>query len=307
MRLSEVVQTTGFLDHAVKVAEVADRRAFFADRCRGRQVLHVGCADVPVFDPDTNLHVHLARFAEHLDGLDTSVEGLQVLEKHVAGDYYDAASLVRGEYDVVLAPEVIEHVPDAHAFLKEIFSIKATTYLVTAPHLAWFREMRSEPGVFHERVHPDHKAWYSPYTLLAALRPFIHPERDDVEVFVFHGGASVGVAVHKPFEPARRAPKVAVDADDPLSVAAALEARGETGRALTVLAGARGGGDERGLFSAHVALLLRLGQHMEALRQGLDWLRRHDGDRGALLVCAVAAEGIGEHEHARRWRAAAQG
>lgn len=304
MLYTDVVHSSGFLDHAVLVTEVEDRRAFIAERCHGRDVLHVGCADVPVFDPDTNLHVHLSKHTRHLDGLDVSEEGLAVLRRHVAGDYYTRAADVTAEYDVVLAPEVIEHVGDAHRFLTEVFSVKARHYLITAPHLAWFSEMRSEPGIFFERVHPDHKAWYSPYTLLAAVRPFIALDQDDVQVLVFNRGASVGVWLSKPYEPQLR-PRRRDDRADPLGIASTLVQCGDTGAALAVLSQARAANDGRELFSAHAKLLLRLGQNMEALRQALAWLKTHDGDRAALLLCADAAEAIGEHEHARRWRRAA--
>lgn len=326
MRLAEVVQTPpggGFLDHAVAVTELRDRRSLFLERCRGRAVLHVGCADVPVFDADTNLHVALARETDRLDGLDVSEEGLAVLRRHVAGDYFTSKAEIDRlgrEYDLVLAPEVIEHVRDPHAFLTEIFGVRARQYLVTAPHLAWFREMRTENGVFHERVHPDHKAWYSPYTLLATLRPFIDEACDDVEVFVLGDGASVGVAVTKPYEPRTRAapaasaPSESAASDAPrtsegaLADAKTLLARGDSAGAIQLLADARARAetrDARPLFEAHARVLLSIGQNMETLRQGLAWLKAHPDEAGALEICAEAAEALGQHEHARKWRAAA--
>lgn len=321
MRFAEVVQTPpggGFLDHAVAVTELRDRRSLFLERCRGRAVLHVGCADVPVFDADTNLHVALARETDRLDGLDVSEEGLAVLRRHVAGDYFTSKAeidRIGREYDLVLAPEVIEHVRDPHAFLTELFGVRARQYLVTAPHLAWFREMRTEGGVFHERVHPDHKAWYSPYTLLATLRPFIDEACDDVEVFVLGDGASVGVSVTKPYEPRTRPARDALADDGPRSPEQTLEeatarvARGDGGGALEVLAGARARADlrdHRALFEAHARLLLSIGQNMETLRQALAWLKLHPDEPGALEICAEAAEALGQHEHARKWRAAAR-
>lgn len=318
MRLADVVRTPvggGFLDHAVAVTELRDRRALFAERCRGRAVLHVGCADVPVFEPDTNLHLWLARCTPRLDGLDVSEEGLAVLRRHVAGDYFTSPAQIDKPYDVVLVPEVVEHVRDPHAFLSSLFALRARQWLVTAPHLAWFREMRQEPGVFHERVHPDHKAWYSPYTLLETVRPFIDEARDDVEVFVLGDGASVGVAVTRPVEllpapepPAAEGAKGALEtSDQAMARAKELAASGDAAGALRALGEARARRDDGRLLAAHVRLLLSLGQNMEALRQGFGWLKAHPDDPRALDLCADAAEALGEHGKAQQWRAAARG
>ena len=70
--------------------------------------------------------------------------------------------------------------------------MRARLFLITAPHIQWFEQTRLVGNVFFERVHPDHCAWYSPITLLRTLEPFIDAERDDVEVFLLNGGASVG-------------------------------------------------------------------------------------------------------------------
>jgi len=201
MRLSRLVRSTAFMDHQIAVVEVSDRRPFFAERCAGKAVLHVGCCDVPVFDPDTNLHIALARHTDRLDGLDVSCDGIAVLRRYVDGEYFTEASAVNRQYDLVLAPEVLEHTENARQFLDGIFAIPATQYLITAPHYQGYQHSRREGDRFFERVHPDHKAWYSPYTLVRTLLPFIDPEHDDVEVFLFAATGSVAVAVTKPFAP----------------------------------------------------------------------------------------------------------
>lgn len=202
MRFREVLRSTNGFDQQVAVTELPDRRPLFVERCAGRSVLHVGCCDVPFFDADTNLHLALAPHTDRLDGLDVSTEGIEVLRRHVDGQYFTSAAEVTRQYDLLLAPEVIEHTENPHQFLSELFSVRASQYLVSAPHYQWFEQARREPGVFHEKVHPDHRAWYSPYTLLRTLRPFIDEARDDVEVFVFASTGSVAVAIKKPFEPA---------------------------------------------------------------------------------------------------------
>ena len=192
MRLDQLIRSSGIFDHELIVQD-AERRQLFVERCAGRSVLHVGCCDVPLFNADDNLHLFLARHTEHLDGLDVSEEGIAVLRRYVKGDFFVDPSTVTKEYEVLLAPEVLEHTPNPSEFLKGIFSIRARQYIITAPHYQWFEQARRNGNVFHERVHSDHKAWYSPYTLLNAVRPFIDEARDDVELFLLTGTGSVAV------------------------------------------------------------------------------------------------------------------
>ena len=99
MRLSEVLQSTGVFDHRISLQELPDRRPVFIGRCAGRSVLHVGCCDVPVFDADTNLHLALAPHTDRLDGLDVSEAGIEVLRRHVDGQYFTSAAGVTRQYD----------------------------------------------------------------------------------------------------------------------------------------------------------------------------------------------------------------
>ncbi len=305
MRFAEVLRSTSDFDQEVLVRELADRRPLFVERCTGRSVLHVGCCDVPFFDPDTNLHLALAPHTDRLDGLDVSEAGIEVLRRHVDGQYFTSAAQVTREYDVLLAPEVIEHTENPEQFLRELFSVRATQYLISAPHYQWFEQSRREAGVFHEKVHPDHRAWYSPYTLLRTLRAFIDEARDDVEVFLFKSTGSVAVAISKPFTPApfagRQKPPAA-------SVEAALrevEARlraGNAPAALGVLEATQARFSDLRLLQAQVGLLLGMGQNLEGLRRGVAWLRDHPDDRACLLLCADAAEALGDRAMAEQWR-----
>lgn len=311
MRFREIVRSTSFMDHAIAVTDVEDRRALFAERCASRSVLHVGCCDVPVFDPDTNLHIFLARHTDRIDGLDVSREGIEVLRRHVDGDYFTTHRDVTSDYDLVLAPDVLEHTPNAHEFLAGIFTIRARQYLISAPHIGWFHEVRRTGEIFHERVHPDHKAWYSPYTLLNTLAPFYDKETDDLEVFLFGGGASVAVCVTKPFTPKPDGPRrrsVALFArpEKALERSAELCAEGDEPQALRLLADARTTNDDPRLVHAQLRLLLALGHKMDVLRQGVAFLRWHPDDVECLLCCADAVEALGDATQAAVWRAAAK-
>ena len=291
MRYADVYRSTGFFDQEVAVTEIPDRTPLFIGRSTNRSVLHVGCCDVPIFDPDNNLHLTLSSYTDRLDGLDVSDDGIAALRRHVGGKYFTSPDQVAREYDVVLASEVLEHVDDANAFLRGLFSVRATQYLISAPHFRWYEQARLEGGVFHERVHPDHRAWYSPYTLLRTLRPFIDEPTDDVEVFVFTRTGSVAVAITKPFVPepfaGRRRP-AADSVDEALLSSRAQDAAGDSADALSIL--------------EELRHLLAAGRNLDVLRRGTAWLKTAPGDMTCLLLCADAAEGRGDTASADGWR-----
>jgi len=306
MRLGEVLRSSTGFDQQIVVTQLPDRRPLFIERCSQRSVLHVGCCDVPFFDAETNLHLALAPHTDRLDGLDVSEEGIEVLRRYVDGEYFTNAARVTRQYDLLLAPEVIEHTENPQQFLAEVFSVRATQYLISAPHFQWYEQTRSEASVFHEKVHPDHRAWYSPYTLLRSLRAFIDESTDDVEVFLFASTGSVAVAISKPFTPepfeGRRQP-AAASPEAALREAEGLLRQGKAAAALSLLETTRARFPDPRLLQAEVGLLLSLGQNLEGLRRGVAWLRDHSGDAACLLLCADAAEALGDRAMAEQWRA----
>jgi len=176
----------GFFLQRLRMADsLTSRLDLFLPLVKGKKVLHVGCVDSPIFDPNNNLHLILASHASELHGLDIDTAGLVELQKHFNGAYFDSvdACLQNGtHYDLVLVPETIEHVPNAESFLKDIDRVPCDSIAITAPCIYgwWQYGVMSHkekgqsfgpygwllnPGSFVEEVHPDHKYWFSPYTL----------------------------------------------------------------------------------------------------------------------------------------------
>jgi hypothetical protein len=316
MRLNAVLKSDDLMNHRIRVTDVADRGHWLADACRGRSVLHVGCCDVPIFDPNSNLHITLSRIAKKLDGLDISETGITELRRHVAGEFFTSPSQIRHAYDLVLVPEVLEHTTDPREFLDGVFGIRARRYLVTAPNIEWFSQTRRDGEYFYEQVHGDHRAWYSPYTLLNTLRPYISEMHDDVEVFLIQKVGSVAVSVEKPWpdggdaiasdgkppsEPARQHP-----AGNPIERAMELRAVGKSAEALGELAEARVTDPRAELFYLEQELLLELGRHLDAFRSAVAFAREHPRDAKCLRFCAAASEALGDPEQANRLRALAE-
>lgn len=167
------------------VTDVPARLPYLRDLCAGRKVLHVGCTDFPVFDPNRNLHIQLHDVCAAIDGLDTDVDGMAALAQHVTGHYFRSADEVQGRYDIVIVPETIEHVDNIKSFLQELDGVDFGEIIITAPCLlGWnncfnyrdYSGSRSHLLVAHddylEEVHPDHKAWFTPYTLANCVEQF---------------------------------------------------------------------------------------------------------------------------------------
>jgi len=154
------------------------REVVFAKMCEGKRVLHIGCADWPITDPATSLHVALGPYCARLDGFDPHAEALAALAPHMLGTNLLYANLedVTGEYDLVLVPEVMEHVADVEGFLAQLHRINAPRYVITVPDAArcapYHFHYEAATDTFVEIVHPDHNCWYSPFTLTNVIRKF---------------------------------------------------------------------------------------------------------------------------------------
>lgn len=308
MLLKDVLKNDGLMQHRIRVEDVADRRIWLMDLCRDRSVLHVGCCDVPIFDPDNNLHIELSNVTRRLDGLDTSPEGIEVLRNHVLGDYYTSPGQVDKDYDLVLAPEVLEHTGNAHQFLEGLFGIRAASYLVTAPNIAWHEKARREGNVFIEQVHEDHRAWYSPYTLLNSVRPFLREEEDEVRVFLIRPTGSVAVHVIRPCTIQNWSRHSSLAGQDEAHALQSLESlirEGKTAEALFELGVLRKTMDTRRLFYLHAELLLGLKRHMDLFRISGAYMRTSARDKKCLTYAAAAAEGLKRFEEAQNLRALA--
>ena len=169
----------------LKVRNVPARLPHIQALCAGRKVLHVGCTDFPVFDPKNNLHMQIADVCGSLDGLDTDRAGIEQLAGFVPGRYFSSASEVDGRYDLLLVPETIEHVHDIRQFLTELDTIDFARVFITAPCLlgwnacfnyqdypGWRHALLNGPDDYLEEIHPDHKAWFTPYTLANCVEQF---------------------------------------------------------------------------------------------------------------------------------------
>ena len=175
------------------------RLEVFAQLCAGKRVLHMGCADWPITDPRTSLHIALEAHCALLDGFDIHAEALAQLAPHTKGRLFSRLEDVTDSYDLILVPEVLEHVPDVGGFLAQLNALKAPTIVITVPDAFQCRQRHfdyveaSETVV--EIVHPDHNCWYTPYTLSNVIAKFTPW---DLKGLWFFNGMSLLAVASKP-------------------------------------------------------------------------------------------------------------
>jgi mannosyltransferase OCH1-like enzyme len=174
----ETLHDSYFVQRVNVSSEIAKigRLDVFRNLCRGKRVLHVGCADWPITDPATSLHLALESVCAKLDGVDPHVEALEQLAPFTSGRLYSRVEDATDSYDVVLVPEVLEHVPNVPEFLEALQNVDASTFLISVPDAFQCRSGHFDyvdgTQTFVEVVHPDHNVWYTPYTFANTIRKY---------------------------------------------------------------------------------------------------------------------------------------
>jgi hypothetical protein len=191
------IETQNFFDHKIKVKNVEESRIeYFKSLCKCKSVLHVGCADAMFYNKEYNLHAQLKDDCYFLDGLDPDKEALSNLQADVPGTYFNDITEVNKSYDIILVPEVIEHILNLEGFFDKLFSLNFKELYITAPNIIHYvKEMKYEDDYFFETVHPDHKYWFSPYTLYSCLKSYL--KEDNFELFLLENKSMIGIKIRK--------------------------------------------------------------------------------------------------------------
>lgn len=147
---------------------VVERNAALMDVARGKNVIHVGCADHIELIAEKRrknryLHDLLTSVASSVVGVDVNKEALAEMEKIGFGDLYTPEAFPAGrEFDLIVAADVIEHVANVGEFLRELRKFRCERVVITTPNAFRLRNRRLWKA---ELVNTDHRYWFSPYTL----------------------------------------------------------------------------------------------------------------------------------------------
>lgn len=159
----------------IRVPRPVDRIEYIVSRCAGARVLDLGCYDETALikrDTQTWLHGRIAAVAATVLGIDSSEaippEGLATgpHSRIVRGDARSFAdALGTGEWDLAVAGELIEHLPNALEFLRTVKSRMEGRRLILSTPNATSVTNAILGLAGRESNHPDHLQVFSFKTL----------------------------------------------------------------------------------------------------------------------------------------------
>jgi len=166
----------GYFSQTVTVDSTSQnisRLDFLTPLVTGLKVLHVGFVDYPITKSKKNLHLRIAPACKRIDGIDpNATDEIKSVLSVPNGNIYDSWNDVPNDYDVIIVPEVIEHVDNVALFLQQLDQVKGKL-IITAPCAYKLSgNFREETELYIETVHPDHNCWYTPYTLKNVINKY---------------------------------------------------------------------------------------------------------------------------------------
>src|SRR6266478_7883765 len=139
--------------HDLSVPTIVDRIEYLRRRCTGKKVLHIGCLDHPEMIVErvkngTWLHGIISSVADLCVGLDVNqsghdlvrrelgIENIQLLDLSKSVNENDLTPLRQTQWDLILCPEIVEHITNHQQFLQNLRSLSqlGTTLIVTVPN-----------------------------------------------------------------------------------------------------------------------------------------------------------------------------
>ncbi len=170
-----------------------------AAHVRGKAVLDLGALDETALDAkhgkDTWLHARLSREASGVIGIDNSsrlpTEGIVTgaNARIIHADIFDLAPVIEryGRPEVIVAGELVEHLPDTLAFLRSLSSnpgLQGVDFVFSTPNACcWHNALIGLAG--RESMHKDHLQVYS-YKTLRSL--FERARIELVSLTPYHAG-----------------------------------------------------------------------------------------------------------------------
>jgi 2-polyprenyl-3-methyl-5-hydroxy-6-metoxy-1,4-benzoquinol methylase len=171
--------TKAFGAHFKIPRKLVNRETYILSKCAGKRVLHVGCVDFdsranwePVIQSSRWLHAQIERVAKKVIGIDNADEAVKLLRdryniKNVyMADAQHLETLEMGTFDVIVAGEILEHLPCPGSFLVSAHGVleeEGQLIVTTTNAYCMRRFIRIAFG--KESVHVDHVAYYSHSTL----------------------------------------------------------------------------------------------------------------------------------------------
>lgn len=164
---------------ALRVPRPVDRLAFLQGQVSGKRIFDLGALDETAFtskrDTGQWLHARLCAEALQVVGIDNSAlvpdEGLETVRggRIIRADILDLDPVIDeyGRPDVIVAGELVEHLPNTSAFLASLLAnarLHGTRFVFSTPNACcWHNVLVGLAG--RESMHVDHLQVYSYKTL----------------------------------------------------------------------------------------------------------------------------------------------
>ena len=163
---------------------VRGRHPHIVQLCTGKNVLHVGCVDTGFletrFASKQLLHTKIEAVAKSQVGVDIDKEGIDLLRSYgyrnvllvdLTKDALPAFCIPEEGFHVIVLSEVIEHLSNPGLMLDSLYRYCSsdTNLIVSVPN-PFSADVLWEIARGIEKVHPDHCAWYTPYTIENMVR-----------------------------------------------------------------------------------------------------------------------------------------
>ena len=190
---------SNYFTQKIKVSTIfntINRFEYFKQICRDKKVLHVGFVDYPITNKNQNMHLMIDSVVEELVGVDPNFEHFEEFKNILINKrMYKTLMEVQSEhFDIVIVPEVIEHVGNMQEFIENLSKLNFNKMYITAPDAFLLSRNVSYDkanSMVTEVVHPDHNCWFSPYTLKNIVLKYSDLKLD--EMFYVGGNSIVGV------------------------------------------------------------------------------------------------------------------
>lgn len=151
--------------------ELHERNNLLVKLVSRKKILHLGCADHISLIAEKRktgryLHDLLVKSASLVVGADINQSALDEMRKFGIENLYHVNDIPEDiKFDLILVPDVIEHLGNVNEFLAGLEKYKSPIVITTpnAYRLANRFQLRAE------LVNTDHKYWFSPYTLAKSI------------------------------------------------------------------------------------------------------------------------------------------
>ena len=163
---------------------MTDRLALLEDYAAGKNVLHVGCCDHvelirEKIAKDIWVHGRISQVAKKCIGIDIDQDAIAYVIANFNVDNVFAMDITKerpdfideSHWDIMMLPDVIEHINDPVDFLRKIRQIyceKIDEIVISTPNAFWVHNLLASIKSY-EIINSDHRYVFTPYTLAKVM------------------------------------------------------------------------------------------------------------------------------------------